>query len=543
MQILIFLSFFNFVFAAPELRSAKALKTELKDGTFSAQLADGFHFNDKAPNGIQAENEFVKPTVFLPQNIKIEKLAGKTLAGTAHLYVCDDKVTYCEMHSVALGKSSTEKNKASVKSTKGKLDSHGFIVNDFESALNKAQKENKMLLIDFGARWCPACLRIEDEIFDSQEFKAKTKDYVKAKVDIDVFASSVLKDKYNIKGVPTILFLTTKGKEIVRFYDYQPMSFINDVLAQVKMYPDSIEVLEKKEQTAQTKEILAKRYFFSHQYSEALGLMENMKPQPKEYWFAKASEAEALAKADPKNRKNTIQILKNAIKADPESSRSIVWRSSLADALGEDKKENQKELTQVAKDSSNLTNRLLTNEDALTKAVQTDFLGEFTGLEGLYVAMMNAETAEIAGFEQKAAWEQVISQGEKYKVNAKMPGASLRLLTAMIKAQSFEKALTLVNSLLKEKPQDGDLQRRKMRVLIELKKYDEAILIGEKALKNSYGLNEFFVVEPLAKAYVSLDRKDQARKLISKYLNRNEINFSDLKGIKGNLEKLNQQLL
>ncbi len=543
MQILILLSLFNFVFAAPELRSAKALKTELKVGTFSAQLAEGFHFNDKAPNGIQAENEFVKPTVFLPQNIKIEKLEGNALAGTAHLYVCDDKVTYCEMHSIAIGKSSLAKPKAPAISPKGKVDSHGFIINDFESALNKAQKENKMLLVDFGARWCPACLRIEDEIFDTPEFKSNTKNYVKAKIDIDVFASSVLKDKYNIRGVPTILFLTTEGKEIVRFYDYQPMDFINDVLAQVKMYPNSIEELEKKEQTTQTKEILAKRYFFSDQNTKALSLMENMKPQPKEYWFAKVSEGDALAKADPKNKKIQIQTLKNAINADPESSRSIVWRSSLADALGDDKKGNQKEITQLAKDSNELTKKLLKNEDDLVKAVQTDLLGEFTGLEGLYVALMNAATAETADLEQKAAWEAVITQGEKYKVNAKMPGASLRLLGAMIKAQSFEKALALVNSLLKEKPQDGDLQRRKMRVLVELKKFDEAILIGEKALKNSYGLNEFFVVEPLAKAYVSLNKKDQAKKLISKYLNRNEINFSDLKGIKGNLEKLNQQLL
>ena len=89
MKFFIFLSLiplsFQFAFAAPELRSAKALKTELKDNSFSAKLAEGYHFNDKAPNGIQAKDKFIEPTVFLSRELKIEKLPAEALQGTAHL--------------------------------------------------------------------------------------------------------------------------------------------------------------------------------------------------------------------------------------------------------------------------------------------------------------------------------------------------------------------------------------------------------------------------------------------------------------------------
>lgn len=533
MKLFILLSLFQISFAAPELRSAKALKTEVTGSSFTAQLAEGYHFNEKAPNGIQIKDQFIKPTTLLPRTLKIEKLPANALTGSAHVYVCDDKVTFCDMHTIALGKDMGAAVTPAATTTAGKVDSHGFLVNDFEAALKKAQIEKKMLLVDFGARWCPACLRMENEIFGNKDFKTNTKSFVKVKIDIDVFASAVLEQKYAIKGVPTILFLTTDGKEVARFYDYQPMSFINDILAEVKKYPEAIEDLEKKELTPELKKSLAKRYFFADQNTKAIALMKDMNPQPKEYWFARVGEAETHFTKDENKKSGYIETLKTAIKNDPESTRSIVWRSSLVRASSDKK---------VAVEANELTDKLLSNEAALSKATQTDILGEYTGLEGFYVAMMNAETADAAGVDAKKAWEKVITQGEKYKIDAKQPGAALRLLSATIKAENYEKALVLVDKMLQLKPQDGDLQRRKMRILVELKKYDEAVKMGEIALKNSYGVNEFFVVEPLAKAYVSLNKKEDAKKLITKYLSRNEINFSDLEGIKNKLEKLSQQL-
>jgi thiol-disulfide isomerase/thioredoxin len=538
MKLFYYLVFAQMAVAAPDMKSANALKTDFKDNIFSASLAEGYHFNEKAPNGIQINDKFIKPTAFFPQNLKIEKLPPDAIKGTAHIYVCDDKITFCEMHTITLGKpNGSEKTIGITQKSSRKFDSLGF-THDFEFALSKAKKQNKLVLVDFGARWCPSCIRLEHEVFEKKSFKEQTKPYVKVKVDVDFFSSNVLQEKFAIRGYPTTLFLTSEGQEIARFYDYQSLDFVNGVLAEIKKYPLSIESFEKMELNEDMKLSLAKRYFYSDQNTKAIALMEKMEPQPKEYWYAKIGEAAAATKKDPSQKKKQIEVLNTAISSDPESTRSIAWRNSLVEVLDEKSEEARK----VAKESDQLTDKLLSNEEALKKAAANDLLGEYTGLDGFYVAIMNAQTADSADYEAKRAWGKVLSQGERYHVDAKTPGISLRLLSAMMQVESYDKALGLVNGLLKENPRDGDLQRRKMRVLIELKKYPEAIRIGQQALKNSYGLNEFFVVEPLAKAYMSLNKKAQAKKLLKQYLSRNEINFSDLVGIKSKLEKLNKEI-
>ncbi len=380
-------------------------------------------------------------------------------------------------------------------------------------------------------------MRLEEEILKNPSFQKAARDFVKVKMDVDLFTTQVLETKYAIKGVPTLLFLTPDGKEITRFYDYQPLSFVQDVISEVKKNPQDIETLEKAAPSEDLKKILIKRYFFSDQHGKALVLMEKMNPQPKEYWFSKVSEAESLIKKDPSQKKNFVKVLKSAVAADPAGSRSLLWRLSLVQNL-----EKEKEKKKVAEESFQLTRSLLTDDKALAKSLETDFLGEYTGLEGFYVAMMNAEVADSAAYETKAALKFVIEQGEKYKIDATKPGASLRLLSVLIRDENYERALVLVNAMLKKTPLDSDLQRRKMRVLFGLKQYQDAIHAGEKALKDSYGANEFFVLETLVKSYIAADKREKARDLLQKYLSRNEIHFEEMKSLKAKLEAFQQEL-
>ena len=228
MKLLLSILFPIFVFAAPKLRSANALKTQLKDNTFIAELAMGHHFNDKAPNGLQVGEQLVSPSVFEKQKITISSLPAQYKTGTAYLYVCDDAVTYCEVHAIEMD---SEKSKSITKTkTQKRNKSHGFILNDFDGALQEAQKKNKLLLVDVGARWCPACLRLEGEIFTSKQFNQQTKDFVMVKLDGDVFANAPMLEKYSVKGFPTVLFLTSKGEEIIRFMDYQPMDLVAEFI-------------------------------------------------------------------------------------------------------------------------------------------------------------------------------------------------------------------------------------------------------------------------------------------------------------------------
>lgn len=537
MKLLISLVMFPlFIFAANQ-RSAKALKTEFRNGKFTATLAEGFHFNDKAPNGVQAGEVFFEPSTFSARNLVVTNVPQNTKDAEATLYVCDDQVTFCEVHSFPLGTSSSQsKPNAATKITQEK-DKHGFY-SDFEQGLKVAQKNKQNVFVEFGARWCPPCLRLESEIFNKPDFKKMTKAFVKIKVDVDKFQNSILLKKYNIEAFPTLVFMTPEGQEITRFLDYQPMSYFKMITSEVTAHPFPIQTLESRANDTSKNEILWARYYRAGQYASALNLMEGLTTKPKEYWSAKVELARTKFVADTSKKSDYINTLKAALKEESNTSRSIYWRKLLADLY----EEGSLEVKALADQSNKLVTLWNENPKALKKATETDSLGESTGYEAVYVNTMNAELAEAAKLDHKKAWAKVLEQGKESGITPKQTGPALRLLTAYYKTENYEEALKWVRNLLKEKPTDGDLQRREMRTLLELKRFKEAVKVGEQALKNSYGINEFFVVEPLAKAYAGLGQNQKAKELISKYLSKNEINFEEMKRTKASLENLKSTL-
>ena len=43
---------------------------------------------------------------------------------------------------------------------------------DYDAALERAAKENKLILADFsGSDWCGWCQRLDKEVFDTEEFR------------------------------------------------------------------------------------------------------------------------------------------------------------------------------------------------------------------------------------------------------------------------------------------------------------------------------------------------------------------------------------
>lgn len=522
----------------PRLRSADALLTHIDGNTFIAELKPGFHFNDKAPNGLQLQDQLIKPSTLEKNKLVIANLPAQYKKGSVSLYVCDDAVTFCEVHNLSMGEQANSASSKADSFAAAKINSHGFILNDFTEALKQAEKKNKNVIVDFGARWCPPCLRLESEIFPAEKFRKKSANFIKLKIDVDLFSNFPLLNRYAIKGYPTILFLTTKGEEITRFTDYQPMTDIILIIADVQKFPIPLKDLEKPEYANELKNGLWKRYFESGQFQKALAVLETLEVKPKEYLWAKIQVAASQAKEDPAQKENYISALKNAIATESDSSRSILWRASLARELPE----NSKELDSIVEQSNALTQKLLKDPEALKKAIATDSLGEFSGLEHFYISFMNAGIGDSAKKETIKAWQLAVVEGKKAKISAQQPGVALRLLTAMIEAQNYPEAAKLVDQLLKAKPKDGDLQRRKTRVLVEQKKFPEAVALGEKALKNSYGTNEFYVLEPLIKAYRGTEQNQKAKDLIGKYLAKNEINFAEMKSYKKKLEVLNQEL-
>ena len=102
---------------------------------------------------------------------------------------------------------------------------------DLPKAQAKAKAEKKMVFMDFnGSDWCPPCKAMRKTVLNSKEFLDFAKENL-VLVDVDFphgkqqteelkKANEELSQKYNIEGLPTIIVLSSDGKELKKTAGY-----------------------------------------------------------------------------------------------------------------------------------------------------------------------------------------------------------------------------------------------------------------------------------------------------------------------------------
>ena len=89
---------------------------------------------------------------------------------------------------------------------------------DLKLAQEIAKKEKRNVLVDFWADWCLACKIMEKELFSSDQFKDLAKKNNLLLVRLDLTDSNEEKDKitdkFNVRGLPTVLILRPNGSLI-----------------------------------------------------------------------------------------------------------------------------------------------------------------------------------------------------------------------------------------------------------------------------------------------------------------------------------------
>lgn len=86
---------------------------------------------------------------------------------------------------------------------------------DLDQASSAAREANKPMLIDFWADWCAPCRVMEKEVYaDPVVVELASKKFLPVQLDFD--RQQNLARKYNIAGLPTIVFTDSSGGELVR---------------------------------------------------------------------------------------------------------------------------------------------------------------------------------------------------------------------------------------------------------------------------------------------------------------------------------------
>ena len=114
-------------------------------------------------------------------------------------------------------------------------------LDNIDSALVIAKNQEKPVMIDFTAAWCPPCKTMEDSTFSNGVVITKSRKFITVRIDVDEQRDVAIEyngnaRKYGGIGIPNILFITAnkeRVKHIVGFHNADALFAVMDSVISV----------------------------------------------------------------------------------------------------------------------------------------------------------------------------------------------------------------------------------------------------------------------------------------------------------------------
>ncbi len=87
---------------------------------------------------------------------------------------------------------------------------------EIDAAFAQAVRQNKPVLMYWGASWCPPCNQLKATLFNRQEFANLARQFVPVHVDGDRPGAQRVSSRFKVSGYPTVVLFTPGRQEITR---------------------------------------------------------------------------------------------------------------------------------------------------------------------------------------------------------------------------------------------------------------------------------------------------------------------------------------
>lgn len=98
-------------------------------------------------------------------------------------------------------------------------------------ALAKANSEDKLVLVDVSAIWCPTCRRLDNEVFANPQVRQKINEkFIFSRLEYESAEGTEFLEQHNAEGFPNLWLLDGKGNVVKKLQViFEPSEFLKQL--------------------------------------------------------------------------------------------------------------------------------------------------------------------------------------------------------------------------------------------------------------------------------------------------------------------------